>query len=110
MTRTTERPAVTTSPTTDLDDATALRHRLADQLAANGHIRTSAVGHALRTVPGTAWLGAAAVITARGGDGTRALGPAHRSRRRHRGNPCGGDAAELTERPPRLDSSHPTYL
>lgn len=51
MTLSTERPAVTTSPTRDLDDATALRHRLADQLAAAGHIRTPAVDHALRTVP-----------------------------------------------------------
>lgn len=51
MTRSTERPAVTTSPTTDLDDPTALRHGLADQLAAAGHIRTPAVDHALRTVP-----------------------------------------------------------
>ncbi|MFF4822656.1 methyltransferase, FxLD system [Streptomyces sp. NPDC001312] len=51
MTRSTERPAVTTPPTTDLADATALRHQLADQLAAAGHIRTPAVDHALRTVP-----------------------------------------------------------
>ncbi|WP_327290470.1 methyltransferase, FxLD system [Streptomyces sp. NBC_01198] len=42
---------MTTSPTTDLDDPTALRHGLADQLAAAGHIRTPAVDHALRTVP-----------------------------------------------------------
>lgn len=33
MTRSTERPAVTTPSTTDLDDATALRHQPADQLA-----------------------------------------------------------------------------
>lgn len=51
MTRTTERPAVTTRPTTDLDEATALRHQLADELAAAGHIRTLAVDRALRTVP-----------------------------------------------------------
>ncbi|MEU5510414.1 methyltransferase, FxLD system [Streptomyces fungicidicus] len=51
MTRSTERPAVTTPPTTDLDDATALRHQLADQLAAAGHTRTPSVDHALRTVP-----------------------------------------------------------
>lgn len=51
MTRTTERPAVTTRPTTDLDEATALRHQLADELAAAGHIRTPAVDRALRTVP-----------------------------------------------------------
>ncbi|ASQ93238.1 methyltransferase, FxLD system [Streptomyces sp. 11-1-2] len=51
MTRSTERPAVTTSPTTDLDEATALRHQLAGQLAAAGHIRTPAVDQALRTVP-----------------------------------------------------------
>lgn len=46
MTRTTERPAVIPPTATDLDDATALRHRLADQLAAAGHIRTPAVDHA----------------------------------------------------------------
>ncbi|MEV7795161.1 methyltransferase domain-containing protein [Streptomyces sp. NPDC087512] len=51
MTRTTERLAVTTPPTTDLDEATALRHQLADELAAAGHIRTPAVDRALRTVP-----------------------------------------------------------
>lgn len=52
MTRSPERPAVTTPPiTTDLDEAAPLRHQLADHLAAAGHIRTSAVDHALRTVP-----------------------------------------------------------
>lgn len=51
MTRSTERPAVTTPHTTDLDEATALRHQLADQLTADGHIRTPAVDRALRTVP-----------------------------------------------------------
>ncbi|MFK0025936.1 methyltransferase domain-containing protein [Streptomyces sp. NPDC090798] len=51
MTRSTERPAVTTSPTTGLDEAGALRHQLADQLAGAGHIRTRAVDKALRTVP-----------------------------------------------------------
>ncbi|SDD14321.1 hypothetical protein SAMN05216505_105272 [Streptomyces prasinopilosus] len=33
---------------------------------------------------------------ARGGDGARAVGPAHRSPRRHRGDLGGGEAAELT--------------
>ncbi|MFD4950494.1 methyltransferase, FxLD system [Streptomyces sp. NPDC058451] len=42
---------MTTPPTTDLDEATALRHQLADQLAAAGHIRTPSVDRALRTVP-----------------------------------------------------------
>ncbi|WP_327669448.1 MULTISPECIES: methyltransferase, FxLD system [unclassified Streptomyces] len=43
---------MTTPPiTTDLDEATPLRHELADQLAAAGHIRTPAIDHALRTVP-----------------------------------------------------------
>ncbi|MGW7757926.1 methyltransferase, FxLD system [Streptomyces violaceusniger] len=42
---------MTTSPTTDLDEATAPRHQLAGQLAAAGHIRTPAVHRALRTVP-----------------------------------------------------------
>ncbi|MFD4613130.1 methyltransferase, FxLD system [Streptomyces sp. NPDC058440] len=42
---------MTTPPTTDLDEATALRHHLADQLAAAGHIRTPSVDRALRTVP-----------------------------------------------------------
>ncbi|MFH7334786.1 methyltransferase, FxLD system [Streptomyces sp. KHY 26] len=42
---------MTTRPTTDLDEATALRHQLADELAAAGHIRTPAVDRALRTVP-----------------------------------------------------------
>ncbi|MFJ1604618.1 methyltransferase domain-containing protein [Streptomyces sp. NPDC088253] len=51
MTRSTERPAVTTPPTTGLDEAGALRHQLADQLAYAGHIRTPAVDKALRTVP-----------------------------------------------------------
>ncbi|MGW3431768.1 hypothetical protein ACWDHW_28065 [Streptomyces melanosporofaciens] len=51
MTRSTERPAVTPSPTTDLDETTALRHQMADKLAAAGHIRTPAVDQALRAVP-----------------------------------------------------------
>ncbi|MET8404648.1 methyltransferase, FxLD system [Streptomyces sp900116325] len=51
MTRSTERPAVTSLPTTELDETSALRHRLADQLADAGHIRTPAVDNALRTVP-----------------------------------------------------------
>lgn len=52
MTRSTERPTVTTPPiTTDLDEAAPMRHLLADHLAAAGHIRTPAVDHALRTVP-----------------------------------------------------------
>ncbi|MFE1987891.1 methyltransferase, FxLD system [Streptomyces mirabilis] len=51
MTRSTERPAVTTPPTTGLDEANTLRHQLADQLADAGHIRTPAVDQALRTVP-----------------------------------------------------------
>ncbi|MEU8955037.1 methyltransferase, FxLD system [Streptomyces sp. NPDC048518] len=52
MTRSTGKPPVTTPPiTTDLDEAAPLRHKLADQLAADGHIHTSAVDHALRTVP-----------------------------------------------------------
>ncbi|MFF3411812.1 methyltransferase, FxLD system [Streptomyces sp. NPDC002742] len=42
---------MTTPPTTDLDEASALRHQLADQLAESGHIRTPAVDEALRTVP-----------------------------------------------------------
>ncbi|MFD8462988.1 methyltransferase, FxLD system [Streptomyces antimycoticus] len=42
---------MTTSPSTDLDEDTALRHQLAGQLAAAGHIRTPAVDQALRTVP-----------------------------------------------------------
>ncbi|MGW2695683.1 methyltransferase, FxLD system [Streptomyces sp. NPDC001296] len=42
---------MTTPPTTELDETSALRHQLADQLAAAGHIRTVAVHHALRTVP-----------------------------------------------------------
>ncbi|MFB6641481.1 methyltransferase, FxLD system [Streptomyces chartreusis] len=50
MTRPTERPAVTT-PATELDEASALRHQLADRLTAAGHIRTTAVEHAFRTVP-----------------------------------------------------------
>ncbi|MGW1756402.1 hypothetical protein [Streptomyces mirabilis] len=51
MTRPIERPAVTTPPTTGIDEAGALRHQLADQLATAGHIRTPAVDKALRTVP-----------------------------------------------------------
>ncbi|WP_406361461.1 methyltransferase, FxLD system [Streptomyces sp. NBC_01579] len=51
MTRSPERPAVTTPSTTDLGEAHALRHQLADQLAEAGHIRTPAVDAALRTVP-----------------------------------------------------------
>ncbi|MEU9190142.1 hypothetical protein AB0D14_37570 [Streptomyces sp. NPDC048484] len=51
MTRSTERPTVTTPRATDLDEASALRHQLADQLAEAGHIRTPAVDEALRTVP-----------------------------------------------------------
>ncbi|MFG2365828.1 methyltransferase, FxLD system [Streptomyces mirabilis] len=51
MTRPIERLAVTTPPTTGLDEAGALRHQLADQLAAAGHIRIPAVDKALRTVP-----------------------------------------------------------
>ncbi|MFJ9216581.1 methyltransferase, FxLD system [Streptomyces sp. NPDC102383] len=42
---------MTTPPTTDLDEASSLRHQLADQLAEAGHIRTPAVDEALRTVP-----------------------------------------------------------
>ncbi|MFI0721893.1 methyltransferase, FxLD system [Streptomyces sp. NPDC021224] len=42
---------MTAPSATELDDATALRHRLADQLAAAGHIRTPALDRALRTVP-----------------------------------------------------------
>ncbi|MET8683626.1 methyltransferase, FxLD system [Streptomyces sp. NPDC004732] len=51
MNRSTERPTVTTSPTSNLDEASTLRHQLADQLAEAGHIRTPAVDEALRTVP-----------------------------------------------------------
>lgn len=52
MTRSPERPTVTTPPiTADLDEAAPLRHQLVDHLAAAGHIRTPAVDHALRTVP-----------------------------------------------------------
>lgn len=51
MTRSPDRPAVTTPPTTDLDEARALRHQLADQLAEAGHIRSPAVDEALRAVP-----------------------------------------------------------
>ncbi|WP_392870898.1 GNAT family N-acetyltransferase [Streptomyces sp. LN499] len=42
---------MTTPPTTDLDEARALRHQLADQLAEAGHIRSPAVDAALRAVP-----------------------------------------------------------
>ncbi|MBT2527783.1 methyltransferase, FxLD system [Streptomyces sp. ISL-99] len=42
---------MTTPPTVNLDEASALRHQLADQLAEAGHIRTPAVDEALRTVP-----------------------------------------------------------
>ncbi|MFC3572441.1 methyltransferase, FxLD system [Streptomyces yaanensis] len=42
---------MTTPPITELDEAGALRHQLADQLADAGHIRTPAVDNALRTVP-----------------------------------------------------------
>ncbi|MFJ5035236.1 hypothetical protein ACIQB5_46100 [Streptomyces sp. NPDC088560] len=51
MIRSTGRPAVTTPPTTGLDEAGSLRHQLTDQLADDGHIRTFAVDKALRTVP-----------------------------------------------------------
>ncbi|WP_406433076.1 methyltransferase, FxLD system [Streptomyces sp. NBC_01589] len=51
MTRSYERPAVTTPLTTDLDEARALRHQLADQIAEAGHIRSPAVDEALRAVP-----------------------------------------------------------
>jgi methyltransferase of FxLD system len=56
MTRSTERPIVTTLPTTELDEAGALRHQLADRLAAAGHIRTPGVDKALRTVPRHAFV------------------------------------------------------
>ncbi|MFE9446289.1 hypothetical protein ACFYO2_47065 [Streptomyces sp. NPDC006602] len=42
---------MTTPPTTELDQAGALRHQLADQLVDAGHIRTPAVEDAMRTVP-----------------------------------------------------------
>ncbi|MEU2621989.1 methyltransferase, FxLD system [Streptomyces sp. NPDC007157] len=42
---------MTTPPTAGFAGATALRHQLADRLAAAGHVRTPAVDHALRTVP-----------------------------------------------------------
>ncbi|MFI6493752.1 methyltransferase, FxLD system [Streptomyces sp. NPDC050564] len=51
MTRPIERPTVTTPPTTDIDETSALRHQLTDQLTAADHIRTTAVEHAFRTVP-----------------------------------------------------------
>ncbi|MFF9511540.1 hypothetical protein ACF1BU_33905 [Streptomyces sp. NPDC014724] len=53
MTRSPERPAVTTLLTTDLDEARALRHQLADQLAEAGHIRSPAVDEACMPCPGT---------------------------------------------------------
>lgn len=53
MTRSIERPTVTTSRTTDLDQATRLRHQLADNLTTARHIRTPAVSYALHTVPAT---------------------------------------------------------
>ncbi|MGW8989097.1 NUDIX hydrolase [Streptomyces zhihengii] len=37
-----------------------------------------------------------ATSRARNGDGTRSVAPAHRSPGPHHGDPCGGDAAELT--------------
>ncbi|WGD39725.1 methyltransferase, FxLD system [Streptomyces cathayae] len=42
---------MTTPPTTELDEASEPRHRLADQLHAAGHIRTTAVENAFHTVP-----------------------------------------------------------
>ncbi|MFE5162671.1 methyltransferase, FxLD system [Streptomyces sp. NPDC056697] len=59
---------MTTPPTTDLDEATALRHQLADQLATAGHIRTRAVDQALRTVPRHAFAPEVPVHTAYAND------------------------------------------
>ncbi|MEV0695689.1 methyltransferase, FxLD system [Streptomyces sp. NPDC050388] len=42
---------MTTPPATELDEASEPRRRLADQLHAAGHIRTTAVENAFRTVP-----------------------------------------------------------
>ncbi|MFD5494435.1 methyltransferase, FxLD system [Streptomyces sp. NPDC127091] len=42
---------MTTPPTTELDEASEPRHRLADQLHAAGHIRTTTVENAFHTVP-----------------------------------------------------------
>ncbi|WP_327352763.1 methyltransferase, FxLD system [Streptomyces sp. NBC_01304] len=51
MTPPRERPTVTTSATTELDETGVLRHQLANRLLAEGHIRTTAVENAFRTVP-----------------------------------------------------------
>ncbi|MET9258040.1 methyltransferase, FxLD system [Streptomyces sp. NPDC003717] len=42
---------MTTSPTTDVSDASELRHQLVEQLQTAGHIRSAAVERAFRTVP-----------------------------------------------------------
>lgn len=51
MTPPEEGPAVATRPTTERDEASNLRHQLADRLLSAGHIRTSPVESAFRTVP-----------------------------------------------------------
>ncbi|WP_435058138.1 methyltransferase, FxLD system [Streptomyces sp. bgisy060] len=56
---------MTTPPiATDLDEATALRHQLADRLAAAGHIRTPAVDRALRAVPRHAFAPEVSLVAA----------------------------------------------
>ncbi|WP_432098981.1 hypothetical protein [Streptomyces sp. WAC 04229] len=42
---------MTTSPATEVSDASRLRHQLVQQLHAHNHIRSAAVEHAFRTVP-----------------------------------------------------------
>ncbi|MET9184981.1 methyltransferase, FxLD system [Streptomyces tendae] len=42
---------MTTSPATEINDASELRHQLVEQLLADNHIRSAAVEHAFRTVP-----------------------------------------------------------
>ncbi|MEU3730118.1 methyltransferase, FxLD system [Streptomyces sp. NPDC033538] len=42
---------MTTSPATEVSDASELRHQLVEQLHADNHIRTAAVERAFRTVP-----------------------------------------------------------
>ncbi|WP_432064252.1 hypothetical protein [Streptomyces sp. C10-9-1] len=64
MTRPAERPDVTTPSTTDLDEATALRRRPADRLAAAGHIRTPAVDRAVRAVPRHAFAPEVSLVAA----------------------------------------------
>ncbi|MEU9777980.1 hypothetical protein [Streptomyces sp. NPDC047968] len=55
---------MTTPSTTDLDEATALRRRPADRLAAAGHIRTPAVDRAVRAVPRHAFAPEVSLVAA----------------------------------------------